>query len=161
MTAERRTWVCAHWEYPESAEVVCCNECLAKALREAADEALRHMREEMPAPEGDCVCGHGAGDHCDPGCCGASCRFPVDDKHALLPACRCRHFRRAKGLAESGGVGGSVRAALRAARVPPCGYAEEGWEAFACTRPQGHDGEHFFIGNVTLRGGSSGEGGAA
>lgn len=66
---------------------------VSSAIRAAEEEAVRHIREDMPTPEGVCVCGHDAADHCEPGCCGASCRFPVDDADLDKPFCRCRHFR--------------------------------------------------------------------
>jgi hypothetical protein len=110
MTAEERaaalfTGACEH---DAGYARVQCEQCLTRAIlaaeQAAADEARQHMREDMPKPEGVCVCGHDAADHCEPGCCGASCRFPIDEPDVGQPPCRCRHFRRAARPGEGEGT---------------------------------------------------------
>ncbi len=51
--------------------------------------------------------------------------------------------------------------AVPAPTTPECGFTDEGWEAFACTKPKGHEGEHAYSGRVTLRPLSADDFGAA
>jgi hypothetical protein len=113
MTAEERAF--RYLQERDDGERCACRDCLSDEIaaleavilaaeQAAADEARQHMREDMPKPEGVCVCGHDAADHCEPGCCGASCRFPIDEPDVGQPPCRCRHFRRAARPGEGEGT---------------------------------------------------------